>query len=136
MIPISLIVSIEMVKTIQGYFITHDSFMRTAPNKSEEPRTAKAFRSSLNEELGMIEYVFTDKTGTLTRNEMVMKNLVIGTQLYESESSSAKFVSSKLERDMESTHPFQRPIQLSPKAKITNQMEIIEMFLFAVSVCH
>jgi P-type E1-E2 ATPase len=30
----------------------------------------------------MLEYVFTDKTGTLTRNEMVMKELIIGKKAY------------------------------------------------------
>ena len=43
--------------------------------------SAKAFRSSINEELGMVEYVFTDKTGTLTKNQMVLTKLVIGSSL-------------------------------------------------------
>ena len=83
MIPISLIVSIELVKSIQGYFITEDRLMMALAGDGTI-KSAKAFRCSLNEELGMVEYIFTDKTGTLTRNEMVMKNLVIGTQLYQS----------------------------------------------------
>ena len=76
MIPISLIVSIEVIKSIQGYLISHDELMKA--NRGGDIISSRTFRSSLNEELGMVDYVFTDKTGTLTRNEMVMKELLIG----------------------------------------------------------
>ena len=80
MIPISLIVSIEVIKSIQGYLISHDELMKA--NRGGDIISSRTFRSSLNEELGMVDYVFTDKTGTLTRNEMVMKELLIGKKAY------------------------------------------------------
>jgi len=38
--------------------------------------------TSINEELGMIDYIFTDKTGTLTRNIMEFKAFLVGNELY------------------------------------------------------
>ena len=37
---------------------------------------------SINEELGQVEYILTDKTGTLTCNKMEFKNIIIGNQIY------------------------------------------------------
>lgn len=78
MIPISLIVTMEMVKLFQKYFIEKDQLMySTYRNKHVSVQSA-----SLNEELGQIEYVFTDKTGTLTLNVMEFKIALIGSHLF------------------------------------------------------
>lgn len=66
MIPISLVVTIEMTKICQAYFINNDKMMFSDWRK----RGAQVNSSTLNEEIGQIEYVFSDKTGTLTCNLM------------------------------------------------------------------
>ncbi|KAG0691925.1 Ca-transporting ATPase [Suillus ampliporus] len=69
LIPISLIVTMEVVKFQQAQLINADLDMYYAP--SDTPALCRT--SSLVEELGQIEFVFSDKTGTLTRNEMEFK---------------------------------------------------------------
>lgn len=78
MIPISLIVSIEIVKVAQSMFIDKDRFMYSELRKTG----ALARTASLNEELGQIEHIFSDKTGTLTTNRMEFKIAVIGSVMF------------------------------------------------------
>lgn len=66
LIPISLYVSIEMVKVLQGKFINQDQDMYY----DETDNPAHARTSNLNEELGQVDTILSDKTGTLTCNSM------------------------------------------------------------------
>lgn len=49
---------------------------------------AKANNSNINEDLGQVEYLFTDKTGTLTENEMIFKQFYLNGTTYEFKSDS------------------------------------------------
>ena len=75
LIPISLYVSIEMVKVAQSmYFINNDTKMyHTASDTPAQART-----SNLNEELGQVVTILSDKTGTLTQNSMEFFKCTIG----------------------------------------------------------
>jgi phospholipid-transporting ATPase len=55
-IPISMMVTIDVIKYIQGFVISNDINLQNFSVNS----------SNLNDELGTIDYIFTDKTGTLT----------------------------------------------------------------------
>ncbi|KAF7369277.1 P-type phospholipid transporter [Mycena venus] len=65
-VPISLYISIEIVKTIQAYFISQDVDMYY--EGYDTPCVPKTW--NISDDLGQIEYVFSDKTGTLTQNVM------------------------------------------------------------------
>lgn len=78
LIPISLIVTIEVIKYQQAMLINSDLDMYYAP--TDTPALCRT--SSLVEELGQIDYIFSDKTGTLTRNEMEFKQASIGGTSY------------------------------------------------------
>ncbi|XP_029794252.1 probable phospholipid-transporting ATPase IH [Suricata suricatta] len=72
-IPVSMYVTVEMQKFLGSYFITWDQEMFDE-DSGEGPLVNT---SDLNEELGQVEYVFTDKTGTLTENNMEFKECCV-----------------------------------------------------------
>ncbi|KAM9645822.1 putative phospholipid-transporting ATPase IM [Trichechus inunguis] len=77
-VPISLYVSVEIIRLGHSYFINWDRKMYY----SGKATPAEARTTTLNEELGQIEYVFSDKTGTLTQNIMTFKKCSINGKLY------------------------------------------------------
>lgn len=86
LIPISLIVTMEVVKFQQAQLINSDLDMYYPV--TDTPALCRT--SSLVEELGQIEYVFSDKTGTLTRNEMEFRCCSIAGVAYSEEVDDSK----------------------------------------------
>ncbi|KAK4225535.1 hypothetical protein QBC38DRAFT_368573 [Podospora fimiseda] len=78
LVPISLFVTLEMVKYWHGILINDD--MDIYYDVNDTPANCRT--SSLVEELGMVEYVFSDKTGTLTCNMMEFKACSIAGVMY------------------------------------------------------
>lgn len=78
LVPISLYISVEIIKTLQAFFIFADVKMYYA--KLDFPCTPKSW--NISDDLGQIEYVFSDKTGTLTQNVMEFKKMTINGTSY------------------------------------------------------
>lgn len=76
LIPLSLVVTLDVVRFIQAMFIESDEEMFYG----EDHALAKT--SNLNDDLAQVDYIFSDKTGTLTDNIMCFKEASIGTSSY------------------------------------------------------
>lgn len=74
-IPISLRVNLDMGKIIYSLFIMRDESIEGTIVRN----------STIPEELGRVSYLMTDKTGTLTQNEMVFKKLHLGSIVFGQE---------------------------------------------------
>lgn len=122
LIPISLIVTMELVKFWQAQLINSDLDMYYA--KTDTPALCRT--SSLVEELGQIEYIFSDKTGTLTCNEMEFQECSIFGTMY------AQTVDESKREQGQRTFA-----ELTAKAHDNDEEgQAIREFLTLLSVCH
>ncbi|CAN3479985.1 phospholipid-transporting ATPase Dnf1p [Diutina catenulata] len=78
LVPISLYISVEIIKTCQAYFIHSD--IKMYYERLDFPCVPKSW--SISDDLGQIEYIFSDKTGTLTQNVMQFKKCTIAGKSY------------------------------------------------------
>ncbi|XP_053599624.1 probable phospholipid-transporting ATPase IA isoform X4 [Plodia interpunctella] len=117
LIPISLQVTAEIVRFFQAKFIAMDVEMYHAA--TDTPAMART--SNLNEELGMVQYVFSDKTGTLTCNIMNFFKCSVAEHIYDHPGPNEAPESTQLYQNMVSGHP---------------TADIIRQFLTMLAVCH
>ncbi|KAK7057494.1 putative phospholipid-transporting ATPase [Favolaschia claudopus] len=145
LIPISLIVTMEVVKFQQARLINSDLDMYYA--KTDTPALCRT--SSLVEELGQIEYVFSDKTGTLTCNEMEFRCCSIAGVAYSDVVEEGKRGEDDGKEDGwrtfaelralsgETQNPFVDPATPGSAASAqTMEREVVKDFLTLLAVCH
>uniref|UniRef100_A0A3Q2YBP1 Phospholipid-transporting ATPase n=1 Tax=Hippocampus comes TaxID=109280 RepID=A0A3Q2YBP1_HIPCM len=133
LIPISLLVTLEVVKFTQALFINWDVEMYYA----ETDTPAMARTSNLNEELGQVKYLFSDKTGTLTCNVMHFKKCTIAGITYGFPIDLFSFVlDSNLPSSSNNSTEFDDPalIQNIENGHLTSPQ--IREFLTMMAVCH
>ncbi|XP_014356918.2 probable phospholipid-transporting ATPase IA isoform X4 [Papilio machaon] len=117
LIPISLQVTAEIVRFFQAKFIAMDGEMYHA--ESDTPALART--SNLNEELGMVRYVFSDKTGTLTCNVMDFHKCSIAEIIYNRPGPNEKLEDTLLYQNLQRNHP---------------TAPVIREFLTMLAICH
>ncbi|KAG1703816.1 hypothetical protein DVH05_006825 [Phytophthora capsici] len=159
LVPISLYVSLDMVKVMQAKNIATD------PEMCHEGTYANARTSDLNEELGQVHHIFSDKTGTLTCNIMEFRKCFIAGVSYgygtteigravaemAKKNASANGLSSgsvDKEEDEKQHDPRDAQVEFNPSihfddprlinALATNapEAQAIDEFLTVLSVCH
>ncbi|XP_073069360.1 probable phospholipid-transporting ATPase IIB isoform X8 [Manis javanica] len=133
-IPISLRVNLDMGKAAYGWMIMKDDSI---------PGTVVR-TSTIPEELGRLVYLLTDKTGTLTQNEMVFKRLHLGTVSYGADTmdeirshvaSAPSQVQSQASGSNTSSTPPRTAQSSAPKLRRSVSSRVHEA-VKAIALCH
>lgn len=74
-LPLDLLVCIEIAKLVYTRLMENDAEMMVEDYDIRDVSGFKANHLGLHEELSLVEYIFCDKTGTLTQNELVFRAL-------------------------------------------------------------
>lgn len=113
-VPISLYISIEGVRTVQALFIYFDREIYY--EKTDQATLSRSW--NLSDDLGQIEYIFSDKTGTLTQNQMVFQQCSVGGKAYkgDEEEEEEEEIATKYEGSSSSVEVDIRPSKSSSRS--------------------
>ncbi|GFS65398.1 probable phospholipid-transporting ATPase IIB [Trichonephila clavipes] len=128
-IPISLRVNLDMGKMVYSWMIQKDK---------EIPNTVVR-STTIPEELGRLVFLLSDKTGTLTKNEMVFKKLHLGTVAYGSDSFDevaahikTSYAPAPSGSSSSGTTPTKMPLPKMRRTVVTRVQEAVR----ALALCH
>ncbi|KAL8162069.1 hypothetical protein V2J09_013558 [Rumex salicifolius] len=141
MIPIALYISMELVRVGQAYFMIKDTSMSVDASKPSFQCRAL----NINEDLGQVRYVFSDKTGTLTENKMVFHRASIwgvefshenvievsGQESYTAQVDDGRVWRPKIRLNLDP-----ELLRLAKMGKDTNEGKHIHNFFLALATCN
>ncbi|KAL7693147.1 putative P-type ATPase, subfamily IV, P-type ATPase, A domain superfamily [Plasmopara halstedii] len=138
-VPISLNVSLEFVKYWQAYFIEQD--LEMYDKQLDAPAIVRS--SALNEDLGRVHHIFTDKTGTLTMNLMLFRYLMVGRKHYGGPIQETE-LKPKLSKEIEQAGLAKGPrfVDFDPTELFADilaggeQAKMLRHFLRHLALCH
>ena len=125
-IPISLRVNLDMGKTVYAYFIERDQGIPGTMVRT----------STIPEDLGRIEYLLSDKTGTLTQNEMQLKKIHVGTVAYAGDAME-EVVTHVKQAFGKSSEQDKSGVRIGSNTKTRREIGVrVRDLVVALSLCH
>ncbi|KAM8939292.1 phospholipid-transporting ATPase IK [Pelodytes ibericus] len=133
MVPMSMYITLEFIHLVHSRYIDWDVEMYFSKNNTP----AKARSTSLNDLLGQVEYVFSDKTGTLTQNVMTFKKCCINQKIYGTSAEDEKNLQLvNVEWNKYANKQFCFYDQSLIDAVRQNEDELLKEFFRLLAICH
>ncbi|KAM9330586.1 phospholipid-transporting ATPase IK [Gastrophryne carolinensis] len=133
LVPMSMYITLEFIHLVHSKYIDWDVDMYYEKNNI----AANARSTSLNEQLGQVEYVFSDKTGTLTENIMTFKKCCINGKIYgTSLSNEASLQAVNLSWNKYAEKKFRFYDQSLIEVVCQNEVDMHKEFFRLLAICH